>query len=295
MHGPFISNCLSCSFCFFATNSSQFFNFLAISCMTFLEESNPPFQFSTQAYFISLSLICPSPHWSHAEQHQKSSFPNIQRPLLLQLHTLGGEPFSPRTANSAFRSRISWRCSFGSRSLFPLDSDLQRVETTVSLSRSAQVSLMLLWLFTDSSSANSFQRLFPMTLVSTRWELCLLLLYACGCLKFPIVEVHRARWWRVWWRRNRAGNSCGCRGGWHRRRTWAHDLCLESDWSNSQTFHAMEQKRTRTSGSSQRCGRGWGSWQRTSEWRSNRVKTTDKDTQQRHDTEMRWLLRIHIE
>ena len=42
---------------FFATNSPQFFNFLAISCMIFLEEPSSQFQFSIQADFISLSLI----------------------------------------------------------------------------------------------------------------------------------------------------------------------------------------------------------------------------------------------
>ena len=42
---------VSFSICFFATNSSQFFNFLAISCMIFLGESILHFLFSIQAYF----------------------------------------------------------------------------------------------------------------------------------------------------------------------------------------------------------------------------------------------------
>ena len=43
---------------FFATYSSQFFNFLAIPCMIFLEEPISQFQFSIQTNLISLSLIC---------------------------------------------------------------------------------------------------------------------------------------------------------------------------------------------------------------------------------------------
>ena len=60
MQRQFINFCLSCSTCFFATNSSQFFKFLAISCMIFLEEPISQFQFSIQADFVSLSLTCPS-------------------------------------------------------------------------------------------------------------------------------------------------------------------------------------------------------------------------------------------
>ena len=71
-----------------------------------------------------------------------------------------------------------------------------------------------------------------MILVSARWKLCLLLLCACCCLTLLSVEVHHVpRWWRPWWPRNRAGNSCRFRGGWlacarrwHRRRTWAHNV-----------------------------------------------------------------------
>ena len=51
--------CLACSISS-QPHSSQFFNFLAISCMTFLENSISQFKFSIQANFISLSLICPS-------------------------------------------------------------------------------------------------------------------------------------------------------------------------------------------------------------------------------------------
>ena len=55
----FVNSCLSRSICFFATNASQFFNFLAIFCLFFSEESTSQFQFSRQAYFLSLSLISP--------------------------------------------------------------------------------------------------------------------------------------------------------------------------------------------------------------------------------------------
>ena len=46
-------SCFSCSICFFATNSSQFFNFLAIFCLTFLEESISQFQFSIPAHRLA--------------------------------------------------------------------------------------------------------------------------------------------------------------------------------------------------------------------------------------------------
>ena len=57
MHRQFINSCLSCTICFFTTNSSQFFNFLTIFCLIFLEESIPHFLCSTQNYLLSLSLI----------------------------------------------------------------------------------------------------------------------------------------------------------------------------------------------------------------------------------------------
>ena len=52
MHRQFINSCLSCSVCFFATNSSQFLNFLAVSCMIFLEEPISQFPFSIQAEIL---------------------------------------------------------------------------------------------------------------------------------------------------------------------------------------------------------------------------------------------------
>ena len=64
MHRQPISSCLFFLFCFFATNASQFFNLLAIFCLIFSEESMSRFQFTTQAFFLSLShgtsatLVC---------------------------------------------------------------------------------------------------------------------------------------------------------------------------------------------------------------------------------------------
>ena len=60
MHRQFIKLCLSPSIYLFATSLPQFFNFLAIFRLTFLEGSNPYFQFSIQADFIPLILVCPS-------------------------------------------------------------------------------------------------------------------------------------------------------------------------------------------------------------------------------------------
>ena len=69
--------------------------------------------------------------------------------------------------------------TFWSRSLFPLDSDLNRVEITVSLSRSAQVSLTLQPLSTESQSANTFVRLVP---DEPRFNKVGTLLVAAACL-----------------------------------------------------------------------------------------------------------------
>ena len=63
------------------------------------------------------------------------------------------------------------------------------------------------------------------------------------------------------------------------------NLCLESDWPDSQTFHPTAEW----------CGRGGRSCQRTSWWGENFSERTGRNTQERHDTEIRWLLRKHIE
>ena len=121
--GQFIISRLSCSVCFFATNSSQCFNFLAIFCFIFSEESIPNFQFSVQAYFVSL-WAC-SAHWFACcscyrwdSNSWLMSWRAISEFLFSQCLTsmsasasfyLSWASFSPLTANSAFRSRILWR------------------------------------------------------------------------------------------------------------------------------------------------------------------------------------------
>ena len=60
-HRKLFISCLSRLLSFFATNSSQFFNCFAISCMILLEEQPvSQFQLSIQANFVSLSLVCSS-------------------------------------------------------------------------------------------------------------------------------------------------------------------------------------------------------------------------------------------
>ena len=56
MHRQFINSCLSSPIRFFATNSSLFFNFLAICCAIFSEESIPQFQFKIHKLKFTLSL-----------------------------------------------------------------------------------------------------------------------------------------------------------------------------------------------------------------------------------------------
>ena len=54
---PFINFKSSGSICFFATDSLQFFNFLAISCVAFLEESFSHFQSSEKIIFSLIRLV----------------------------------------------------------------------------------------------------------------------------------------------------------------------------------------------------------------------------------------------
>ena len=158
--------------------------------------------------------------------------------------------FSPRTANSAFCWRILWRfvlslndCTkFRSRSLFSFDTDTKKSGNSgvfICLHRFSRC-----WY--DCPKNYNLPTLawgyFQVNQVSTRWEPCLLLLYACCCLKLRNVEVNQdSLWWRLL-RRSRAGNfcswwrgrlACACYWG----RTWAHNLCLGSDWPESQTCH----------------------------------------------------------
>ena len=51
MHRQIINFRVSCSTSFFATNTSQFSNFLAVPCQIFLKEPISQFQFSIQANF----------------------------------------------------------------------------------------------------------------------------------------------------------------------------------------------------------------------------------------------------
>ena len=54
MDNLLMNSCLTCSICFFAPNSSQFFDLLTMSCMIPMEES------ASQCQLISLCLICSS-------------------------------------------------------------------------------------------------------------------------------------------------------------------------------------------------------------------------------------------
>ena len=60
MHGQFINSCLSCSICFFATNSSQFFNFLAIFCLI---SRKSLFLISNSPYELILLFLSWSARW----------------------------------------------------------------------------------------------------------------------------------------------------------------------------------------------------------------------------------------
>ena len=141
MHRQFINSCLSCSISsFFATNSSQFFNFLAISCMIFLEEPISQFQFSTQANFYLSELDLPIDlldvpeiveiqvlAWSLEKRCKNSLLPTSCLNFSLSFsQSWLSYSLSLQTAESTFRSRIFWRFSlneyttFWSRSLSSL-------------------------------------------------------------------------------------------------------------------------------------------------------------------------------
>ena len=92
MQRLFIISCLSC--CFFAKNSSRFFNFLAIFCAIF-SESILHIQFSPQTYFVSFSLITPLD--LSKEQYPNFSFPNVSPPRLPQLRIIFANPIFPST------------------------------------------------------------------------------------------------------------------------------------------------------------------------------------------------------
>ena len=141
MHRQFISSCLSCSVSFFATNSSQFFNFLAICCMIFWKSLFLNSNFPHKLIFISLSLICPSTCLMYLKSLRFNFMIDLVKCYIFTLRFpisrfnlsfsfiqfLLSWSLSPRTAESTFRSRIFWRFSlsfnecttFVSRSLLP--------------------------------------------------------------------------------------------------------------------------------------------------------------------------------
>ena len=93
MHRQFINSCLFCSICYFETNPSQFFKFLAIPCMIFLEDPISQFQFSIQAHFIFFEPDLPidslfvteiveirTSDWPHGKSYLNFSFPNVWPP-----------------------------------------------------------------------------------------------------------------------------------------------------------------------------------------------------------------------
>ena len=148
MQKQFINSWLFCSICSVPSQQIlQFFTFLAIFCLTFLEESIPQFQFSTQEHFVSLSLSCPLIRLLLLKIVGLELLPIS---LLGRQHQLSAQGFC---GNFHVSSRL--------HNVFHFDSDLKRVKSMVSLSRSAQVSLMLLRLSIEQQSVNTFVRRFP--------------------------------------------------------------------------------------------------------------------------------------
>ena len=125
MRRQFINYCLSCSTCSFATNSSQFFNFLAIFRLAFLEESVLQFQFCTQAYFYLFwawsAHQFPCCSWNRWDSNSwltslraisDCSLSNVWPPRLLQPRILFAEPFSllgrPSLLGTWDAAELSW-------------------------------------------------------------------------------------------------------------------------------------------------------------------------------------------
>ena len=165
LHRQFFTSCLSRLLNFFATYSSQFFNFLAISCMILLEESISRFHFSIQAnFYLSepdqpiglLDLIEIAEiqilDWLLETNSSDFAFPNSSPQSPPQPDTIFfWASFSPWMAMSTFRSKIFCRLSrslnactkLNSRSLFPLDFEIKSVVATDSRSNSTSVSWWL--------------------------------------------------------------------------------------------------------------------------------------------------------
>ena len=168
--------------------------------MIFLEEPNSQFQFSCQATFISLSLICPSTCLMLLKslrfkflldllKNGVSIFPNFLPRLQPQLHTVFAEPFSllGRLSQLSVQGFFGDFLSRGmhdvliSISLFSFDWEMKMVATTDSPSTFTLVACMLARLSTDSGRC--FQRLTPEDpdMVETLLAaVCLLLLDAPG-------------------------------------------------------------------------------------------------------------------
>ena len=211
-----INSCLSCSICFFATNSSQLFNFLAICCLIFSEGSISHLQFSTQVYFSpSLRLIGPIDSPVRSLQSLGLELlidlikSNIRIPLfqMLNLHICLSFVCNLFWVSQFFSSHGQFSFPFKDCvEILPVSQCLLNVlvsislplwhrpeidlKTTVSRSMSAQVSLMPVRLATESQSANTFVRVVPLEhQFSTKWELCLLPHAGC-CLMLRSVEVN---------------------------------------------------------------------------------------------------------
>ena len=165
MHRQFISSCLSCSVTFFATNSSQFFNFLAICCMIFLEKlllnSNSPHKqilslwawsahrlawctwnrWDSNPSLISwnaISLRCVSQFLASTWASASYSFCWVVLSLLEQPSQL-----SVQGSFGDFFLSFNECTTFVSRSLLPLDIELKIVVATDALSNTASNFLVL--------------------------------------------------------------------------------------------------------------------------------------------------------
>ena len=196
MQRQFINYCLCCSICFFATNSSQFFNF---SAMIFLEDPISQFQFSIQADFISLSLICPSTClvWLKALRFKLLISWKAKTEFLFSQFTASTSAsasynfclatLSFRAAKSTSRSRILWKfflslnecTTFWSESLFSFWLNWK--------SWNNRFSVQIRTSFLDAIA--SVNRLMTPPLFLNAENLLDLL------------------WWSLWWRRRGAGLS----------------------------------------------------------------------------------------
>ena len=217
MHGQLINSCLSC-FIFFVHN--KFFSILRLLgnilldfirrvCSSFpnihtslfhLFEPDQPIDSPVVAVIVGTR----TPDRSHKEQ-----YPNFSL-LYVFTSTSASASYDLCWANFllAWPNQLSVQVFYGyfglsfnvgttfwSRSLFSFDTYSKRLETTVSRSMSAQVSLLHVRLATEFVIRPVSSGWSLMNPVPTRWELCLLPCAGC-CLKLRNVEVnwgHRQR------------------------------------------------------------------------------------------------------